>query len=130
MIAALASWLVARGLSRRFAGPLAWLAVALVAVALLAAAKALYDRAVIAGYEREREAQSAEATVRAAEQRAADSIRLNEQAKGRDNAIQTAPTGDVPSGPARALACERLRQLGRIPPACRPAGGDGSQAAP
>jgi hypothetical protein len=46
------------------------------------------------------------------------------------NAIEHAPPGGQLSPAARALACERLLNLGRIPPACRPQGSDGSTARP
>lgn len=97
-------------------------------VALLWAGKALYDRSVIASHEADKAADSIEARDVAASQRATDTIANAEQERQRNEAINTAPTGQPPSAPARALACERLRQLGRISPNCGPANSDGGKA--
>jgi len=86
-------------------------AVAVVAlVALLWLGKTIYDRSVIADHEADIAADTIEARDVAASQRATDTIANAEQERQRNEAINTAPTGQPPSGPARNLACERLRQ--------------------
>ena len=90
---------------------------------------ALHDRAVVADHEAAVEAAAAPARDAAADQRVADAITNTRNEQDLHNAIDTAPAnGGVLSPAAHALACERLRQLGRIPPACGRASGSGSQA--
>lgn len=99
-------------------------------ILFLITAKALYDRSVVNAHEAEREAQASEAREEAADQRATDTIVNTRREEELHNAIDAAPKGGTLSPAARSLACERLRRQGRIPPACRPASGDGSEARP
>lgn len=58
------------------------------------------------------------ATDAAASERARDTIRNDRKDQERHDVIAKEP--DTPIAPAsRALACQRLRDLGRAPPACR-----------
>lgn len=91
---------------------------------------ALHDRAVVNRHEAEREIAAGEARETAADERVADTITNTRNEEDLHDAIDTAPTGGTLSPAAHALACERLRKLGRVPPACRPPGGDGGQAGP
>lgn len=91
---------------------------------------ALHDRAVIDWHETEREAAAGEARETAADERLNDALTNARNEEDLHDAIDDAPKGGELSPAARALACERLRKLGRIPAACRPEGGDGGQAGP
>lgn len=101
-----------------------------VMLSLLGIGKCAYDGAVIAKYEAKKEAKAAPAREAAADQRLEDQIINTKNEEELIDAIEAAPQGGTLSPAARALACQRLRKLGRIPPACRPEGGDGSQANP
>jgi hypothetical protein len=100
------------------------------AILLFLLAKAMYDRSVIADHEAEREAKAAPARERAADQRAIDTVRNAKSEEELHDVINNAPPGGTVSPAARALACERLRRIGRVPAACGPTGGDGAQARP
>ena len=89
---------------------------------------ALHDRAVIERHQAKVEAKAAPARAQADEQRVKDAIINTKTEQELHHAIDTAPTGGAISHAAHALACQRLRNIGRIPPACRPEGGDGTQA--
>lgn len=102
----------------------------IVLVGFLWAGKALYDRSVVKEHEAEREAKAAPAREDAAEERVKDTIINTKTEREMHDAIDKAPKGGELSPAARSLACERLRRAGRIPPACRSASGDGSQARP
>jgi len=112
------------GIPERFRRIAGYIGLVVAVIALLWLGKALYDRSVIAEHDADIAAATIEARDVAASQRATDTIANAEQERQRNEAIQNAPTGTPPSGPARALACERLRQLGRVPAACRPANPD------
>lgn len=103
------------------------LAVALVIA--LGVGKCAYDNSVIEDHEVQREAAASGAREDAADQRAVDTIENAKSEKELQDVIQNAPGGNL-SPAAHALACERLRRYGRIPPSCGPSGGDGSQADP
>lgn len=89
---------------------------------------ALHDRAVVTRHEANVAAKSAPARDRADTERVQDAIATTRNQQDLHHAIDTAPPGGTLSPAARALACERLRHIGRIPPACRPEGSDGTQA--
>lgn len=107
----------------------AWATAAVAIVLLLIGLKAAYDASVIREHESERAADTIEARDDAAGERADDAIRQAEEERKRNEAIDKAQGGQL-SPAAHALACERLRKLGRIPPACRREGGDGAEADP
>lgn len=115
------SYKVARGIG------IAVLAV-LVLVAL-GVGKCAYDNSVIDKHEAEREAAASGAREDAADQRVKDAIDNANSEKELQDVIQNAPGGTL-SPAAHALACERLRRYGRIPPSCRPSGGDGIETSP
>jgi hypothetical protein len=116
------------GVPERIRKPLATAALVLAAFALLAAAWGIWlwqhDKGVIEAHETEREVKAGEARETAADERVKDIIRDTANERDLHDAIDTAPTGGQLSPAAHALACKRLRKLGRIPPACRPEGGD------
>ena len=126
MIAGLVASLVARGLPAPAAKAVLAIGGMLLAAVLLLGAKALYDRSVVNAHDAKREAASADNREQSSNERAADTVELDASRKGLEDAIDKAPpTGEV-SPAARALACERLRRVGRAPPACGSAGGDGT----
>lgn len=77
-------------------------------------------------HEIEREAKAADEREEASEQRVVDAIRDTQNEEQLHEVIDNAPSGGEVSPAAHALACERLRRVGRVPPACGPEGGDGS----
>ena len=91
--------------------------------------KSLYDRSVIRDHEQKREIKAGKAREAAADTRVKDAIRNADNERELHEAIQSAPGGQL-SPAAHALACKRLSNLGRVPPACRPQGSDGGQARP
>lgn len=88
----------------------------------------LHDRAVRQDVRDQVEAQAAPAREEAAEERVADTIRNMTNEQEMHDAIEAAPTGGTLSPAAHALACQRLRRVGRIPTACGSPSGDGAQA--
>lgn len=95
-------------------------------VAILSIGKCAYDRSIIDAHDAAREAAAGQAREDAADQRVKDAITNAKNEEELHDVINAAPGGTL-SPAARALACERLRRLGRIPPACGPSGGDGEQ---
>lgn len=119
------------GIPKRFQRLAAWIALGIALIALLSLGKCVYDRKLIADHEAQREAAASAAREQAAEEQAADTLRNARNEKDLHDAINQAPPGDGRISPAaHALACERLRKIGRIPEACRPQGGGGDQARP
>lgn len=112
------AWLIAQGLSLRIAKLIVYIGLPILAFLLLWGAKALYDRSVVDRHEQKVEQRARPATDKAADERASDTIKNAETEKGMHDAIAAQP--DQPIAPtSRALSCERLRKLGRNPPACR-----------
>jgi hypothetical protein len=126
----LVALLVRLGLPERLARLVAWPAIVLAALLALVALKGCYDRTVIERHTAKVEARAAAARDRAADQRGRDAVIDAANEKDLHDAIQRAPAGGELSPAAHALACERLRKLGRVPTACRHEGGDRSQADP
>lgn len=124
LIAILAGKFGALGVPEPLRKAAAWAALVLAALAILWAAKAAYDASVIRDHEKDQTVKSIDALDQSAEDRANDAITNILNDKDRNDAINTAPTGGSLSPAERALNCERLRQLGRTPAACRPAGSD------
>ena len=106
-----------------------WRVVAAV-VALAAAGLwlVLHDRAVIARHEAKVEANAAPARDAAAAERVRDAAANTKSEQELSHAIDNAPRGGDLSPAAHALACERLRAIGRFPAGCRSASGNGGQA--
>jgi hypothetical protein len=101
------------------------IALAVVAlVALLATLKGCYDRSVVNQHEAEREAKATDARETAAAERLDDAATNAKSEQEMHDAIDNAPKGGQLSPAAHALACKRLRDLGRVPASCRPAGGN------
>lgn len=121
----IAAW----GLSGRAARLLAYGGAILAALAFLGLAKAIYDHRLIAAHEARQQAAGAKARAQATEEQIRDDAANARSEEELHNAIDTAPRSAAISPAAHALACERLRRIGRIPEACRPARRDGSQAA-
>ena len=125
LIAALARWGVPEGIRK----PLAWLSAALAVLALLWLVRAFYDRSVIERHAAEVEAKASDLRERAADERVNDAATNAASEKGLNDAINKAPATGTVSPAAHALACERLRRIGREPASCRSGGSDGTQAA-
>jgi hypothetical protein len=100
------------------------------AVLLFILGKTLYDRSVVNDYKDQVEVRAGKAREQAADQRVEDAAKNAKNEEDLHDAVNNAPKGGDLSPAARALACERLRKLGRVPAACRPQGSDGAQASP
>lgn len=87
------------------------------------------DRRAVADYRAKVAAEAADSRDKAADERAADVIRNERNREDLHNVIDSAPGGRL-SPAAHALACERLRKLGRVPAACGPESGNGTKADP
>lgn len=88
-----------------------WTTLIVAAIALLWAAKAMYDRSVVREHEQERAAESVEARDKASEERAADTIRDRTAENEREEAIRSAPNGNATLAPStQALNCKRIEQ--------------------
>lgn len=114
--------LFGKKLSFKAAKVAGFVTLAVLLVAILSIGKCSYDRSVIAKHDAEIEAKASKAREKAADQRAQDTIINNESEKELNHVIDNAPKGGDLSPASRALACERLRRVGRIPPACRDQG--------
>lgn len=90
----------------------------------LAMLKGCYDRSVIVRYQTQIGARADAARSQAEAERASDAAIVSSNQEDLAHAIDAAPQGGTLSPAAHALACERLRKLGRIPAACRPRGTD------
>lgn len=95
--------------------------------ALLSVGKCAYDKSVIEEHETAREVKAGKAREVAADRRIDDQINNAKSEEELHNVIEAAPGGTL-SPAAKSLACERLRRVGRIPPACGPQSGDGAKA--
>lgn len=129
----IAKWLIARNpaMTPAHAKKLAKIGVAIAAVALLIVGFIAWDwwddRQAVEQAAVEREIAAGEQREVAADERVKDALDNAEQEEDYREAIETAPGGKL-SPAAHALACERLRRIGRIPPACRPAGSNRAEA--
>lgn len=116
MIAALALRLIGFGVPQRFATALSWLTTALLALALLWGAKAMYERSVIREHDAKITAKTtatdAKAKIEAAERRATDTATNAQAEKERSDAINQAVDGK-PSDASVRLNCERMRKAGK-----------------
>jgi hypothetical protein len=102
----------------KFAKPLIYLVLILVAVGGFFGLKALYDHSVVSHHEQKIERRAAPATNKAADERANDTITNTKNEEEMHNAIAAQP--DQPIAPtSRARACLQLRRAGRSSPACR-----------
>ena len=116
VIAAIALKLIGLGVPQRLAAALSWFITALVAIALLWGAKAMYDRSVVREHDAKVTAKTiatdAAAKIEAAEQRATDTAAIAQSEKERSDAINQAEDGK-PSDASVRLNCERLRKSGK-----------------
>ncbi len=111
------------GVPERLQRAVAIVGMVIAALALLAILKGCYDHEVIKRHQAKVEAQASKARETAADERATDAATNSASEKDLHHAIDTAPQGGALSPASRALACERLRKLGRIPAACGHPGG-------
>lgn len=116
------TWLISLvtglGVPSRFAKPVLAIMGAILLIAALWGLKALYDHSVIDKHEQKLERRAAPATEKASNERAADTIRTTKDDQERHDVIAAQP--DQPIAPtSHALACKRLRDAGKHPPACR-----------
>lgn len=115
--------------------PLLWprwaqgVALLVAAIVIFVAWDAYDDWRVVKDHEAKREAKAAPAREKAADKRIEDDRANRELEEEYRDAIDKAPGGEL-SPAARALACERLRRVGRVPPACRSESGDGGETPP
>ncbi len=109
--------LVAKGIPLKHARPLAFAALALVLLGLLAVAKCSYDRAVIAKHEAKTEARARPATDKAADERARDAI-ANARTEEELHAAIAAQPDQAIAPTSLALSRQRLWKAGKHPAAC------------
>ncbi len=126
----LISKIIAFGIPSKFARPVAYAAIIAILIAILAAGKCSYDRAVVAKHEAKIEARARPATDKAADERARDTIAAANNERITRDEIAAQP--DQPIAPSsRVLSCKRLSNAGRdLPAACRYQGSDRAQARP
>jgi hypothetical protein len=112
-------WIALRfGVSPAIARAIATAGLFLAVLGVLGTAKCAYDRSVVAKHEAKIERRAAPATDQAASERSAETIAIAKNDQERHNVIAAQP--DQPIAPtSRALACKRLHDAGRNPPACR-----------
>jgi hypothetical protein len=106
------------GWSETAARLVAYVLLALLVLGALAAGKCAYDRSVITTQQTKVEHRAAPATDQAASERANDSIAEAKSEQEAHDVIHSVPDA-APAAPSHALACKRLHDLGRDPPACR-----------
>ena len=107
------------GLADRYRRAAAVAALILAALVVLAVLKSRYDRTVVERHQARIEARTAPARAQADAERARDVSINSVNLEDLNDAIDTAPQGGTLSPAAHALACQRLRKLGRVPAACR-----------
>jgi hypothetical protein len=98
-----------------------WIVTAALFLVILCACAGLiaaYNHHVIAANNQKVERRAAPATDKAAAERADDAIANAKAEQEMHDVIHSVPDA-APAGPSHALACKRLRDLGRNPPACR-----------
>lgn len=106
------------GIPARFAKFAVIAALVALGIALLGLGKCAYDRSVIKTHDTKIQERARPATDKAAEERARDTITQAKNEQEAHNAVHSVPDA-APAAPSHALACQRLRKLGRNPPACR-----------
>lgn len=90
----------------------------LLVAAVIGGGLALIRRDAVSDHEAQVQQRARPATDQAASERARDAIRNDKSDQERHDVIKAQP--DQPISPtSRALACKRLRDAGRNPPACR-----------
>jgi hypothetical protein len=109
--------IVRAGVPQRFAKPVLYLAAALALLVAAIVALRLHDRRVVDQHEAKIEQRARPATDQAATERANDAIANAKNEQEAHDAIHAVPDA-APAAPSHALACERLRKLGRHPAAC------------
>ena len=114
--------LFGKELSYQAARTVGIIVLAILLLVVLSISKCAYEASVIEQHEQEREIAAGDARESAADQRVADALENAQSEEELHDVIEAAPGGEL-SPAAHALACERLRRFGRIPPACRPQGG-------
>ena len=112
------AFLVARGIPEKWARVILTAGLFLIVLGVCAVLVAAYNAHVIGRYRQKVEHRAAPATNDAARERAHDTIATTKHEQELHDAIAAQP--DQPIAPtSRALACKRLRDAGRNPPACR-----------
>lgn len=106
------------GVPAKFAKPVLIAGLFALALAAFGLGKCAYDRSVISNHEAKIERRAKPATDKAASERATDTIANAKHEQELHDAVHSVPDAP-PSGPSHALACKRLRDSGRNPPACR-----------
>lgn len=101
----------------KYAKSLIWVVLVIVLVLGFGVAKCAYDRHVEKNYVNKIQERAAPATNQAATERANDTYNNAKKEQERHDAVHSVPDA-VPAGPSHALACKRLHDLGRHPPAC------------
>jgi hypothetical protein len=106
------------GIPARFAKAAVFGTLIALGIAILLLGKCAYDKSVIDKHELKLERRAAPATDKAATERARDTIRNDKHEEELHDVIAAQP--DQPIAPtSHALACQRLRNAGKHPSACR-----------
>jgi hypothetical protein len=106
------------GIAPKFAKAAVIAALVFGTLTMLGVAKCTYDRNVIEKHEARIQNRARPATDKAADERARDTIQNARNEQERHDVIAAQP--DQPIAPtSRALACKRLSDAGKHPPACR-----------
>jgi hypothetical protein len=101
----------------KFAKPVVFAILGLLLVAALWGGKCAYDKSIIEKHDAKIIERAKPATDKAADERAKDTIAQAKNEEEAHNAVHSVPDA-APAGPSHALACQRLRKLGRHPASC------------
>lgn len=119
----LIGWLVGKQIFGRVIGEkgarfIAYAGLVLLIFSLIGGAVACVRRDAVSDHEAKIERRAKPATDKAADERAKDAIENHKQQEERRDVIEAQP--DQPIAPtSHALACKRLRDAGKHPPACQ-----------
>jgi type VI protein secretion system component VasK len=97
---------------------IATLGLFLLVLGILGTVVAMIRRDAVDDHQAKVERRAAPATDQAAAERARDTIKQAKNEQEAHDAVHSVPDA-APAGPSHALACQRLRKLGRNPPSCR-----------
>ncbi|QQN75050.1 hypothetical protein [Croceicoccus sp. YJ47] len=128
IVAVLARWGVPEAVRRPLGTVLLVLTLAIAVVAAWSLWLRAHDAAVIERHDTAREVEAGAARETAAGERVDDALRNEANERKNREAIDNAPKGGTLDPAAHALACQRLRNLGRIPAACRSSSCGGGEA--
>lgn len=117
-VGSLIGWLILKGFSEKQARAISYLGIAALILAALGTALCAIRKDAVEDHQAKLEQRAKPATDKAADERAKDTIAVAKSEQEAHDVIAAQP--DQPIAPtSHALACKRLRDAGRTPPACR-----------